>query len=140
MIEILLVLLLSSVKFAFAVGYMLANGFNYQKTSLTLLIGGSIGILIFFYFGSFINTLINKTITKKKKKKTFSKMNRFIVRIKSNYGLIGLSLLTPVVFSIPVGCFLVSRFYANNKLVVPIMLGGVLFWSLILPLINLYLY
>lgn len=139
MIEIFLVLLLSSVKFAFAVGYMLANGFNYQKTSLTLLIGGSIGIVIFFYFGTFINSLINKTI-KRKKKKVFSKMNRFIVSIKSNYGLIGLSILTPIAFSIPLGCFLVSRFYGSNKLVVPIMLGGVLFWSLILPLINLYLY
>ena len=100
MIEILLVLLLSSVKFAFAVGYMLAKGFNYQNTSLTLLIGGSIGIIVFFYFGTFINNFLNKITTKKKEKKKFSRMNRFIIKIKSSYGLIGLSLLTPIFFSI----------------------------------------
>ena len=139
--EIITLLLLSATKFVVAAGVLLiGKGYSYQNTVLILLCGGSFGTFVFFYFGEGVNILINKLLNKKKKKKTFTKMNRFIIKVKSGYGLIGLALLTPVLFSIPLGCFLAARFYYKNKWTLPALLSAVVFWSFILPLIKLYFY
>lgn len=131
-IEVLLLVLLATVKFIAAAGILLAKNTTHPIHGfMILLAGGSIGTLVFYYLGGKINLLLQKVIKKKQKKK-FSWMNRLIVRVKSNYGLIGLSLLGPVLFSIPVGCFLAARFYADNRNTLSIMLGAVLFWSIIL--------
>jgi len=138
-IELLLLLLFSATKFLFAAGYLLTDkGYGYIYTVLILLIGGSIGVFIFTFFSEWLNNQIDKLIKPKKKKKVFTKKNRIIVKIKSKYGLYGIAFFTPVLFSIPVGCFLASRFYNSPKNNLLIQLGSVVFWSLLLPLIKVY--
>ena len=137
--EFALVFLFAATKFAMALGYMLLPtvGYSYIEIVFTLLTGGSTGIVVFYYATGWINKQINKLFKPKKKKKVFTKTNRRFIKIKNRYGLIGISILTPVLFSIPIGCFLASRFYAGEKKTIPVMLGGILFWSFVLPLFRL---
>jgi hypothetical protein len=137
--EILLLLLFSATKFLFAVGYMLTDkGYSYPFTVLILIIGGTLGVFIFTFFSEWLNKLINRFIKPKPSKKVFTRKNRFIVKIKSKYGLYGIAFLSPIVFSIPIGCFLASRFYSSHKKNITAMLVAVFFWSLVLPLIKVY--
>jgi hypothetical protein len=138
-IEIGLLLIFAAIKFLFAAGYLLIDkGYPYYQTVLLLIVGGTIGVFVFYYFSGWINLLINRLIKRSKPRKVFTKQNRTIVNIKSKYGIYGIAFLMPIFFSIPIGSFLASRFYMNKKSTVPILLLAVVFWSLVLPLIKLY--
>lgn len=137
--EFILIFLFAATKFAMALGYMLlpTTNYNYTEIVITLITGGSTGVVFFYYAMGWINTLIDKLLPKKKKKKVFTKGNRRFIKIKNRYGLIGISALTPILLSIPVGCFLASRFYKGKSTTIPIMLAGIVFWAFVLPLIRL---
>lgn len=137
-IELAGVFLMAGTKFAAAVVYMLlrSSDYSYLEMVIVLILGGSTGIIFFYYTTGWINIQINKLLPKKKKKQIFTKGNRRFITIKNKYGLIGISVLTPILLSIPLGCFLASRFYAGKKTTLPIMLVGILFWAFIFPLIN----
>ena len=138
--EIGLLLVFTAIKFLFAAGYLLFDkGFPYFQTVLILISGGTIGVFVFYYFSAFVNRLINKLINRKNPQKIFTRQNRNIVKIKSKYGIYGIAFLMPIFFSIPIGCFLASRFYANKKTTIPILLLAVIFWSIVLPIIKIYL-
>lgn len=137
--EFVLVFLFAATKFAMALTYMLlpSTNYNYFEIVATLITGGTTGVVVFYYATGWINQLINKLLPKKKKKKVFTKGNRRFITIKNKYGLIGISALTPILLSIPLGCFLASRFYAGKKTTIPIMLVGIVFWAFVLPLLRL---
>lgn len=137
--EFILIFVFAATKFAMAVGYMLlpTTGYNYTEIVITLILGGTTGVVFFYYATGWLNALIDKLLPKKKKKKVFTKGNRRFIKIKNKYGLIGISALTPILLSIPLGCFLASRFYKGKKTTIPIMLVGILFWAFVLPLIRL---
>jgi len=137
-LELAFVLFTASVKFAIAVTYMLARNseYDYFDILIRLIAGGSLGVVVFYYFSNVLNRLIGKLFGKKKKKNIFSKKVRRFINIKNKYGLIGIALLTPVVLSIPVGCFIASRFFYKKKITIIAMLLGVVFWSVSLPLLS----
>jgi hypothetical protein len=66
------------------------------------------------------------------KKRVFTRRNRRIVRIWKSYGLIGLAALTPILFSIPIGTFIITRLEHNHKKILLYMLVSVTCWSLLL--------
>ena len=67
-----------------------------------------------------------------RKRKIFTRRNRRIVRIWRRYGLIGLSALTPILFSIPLGMFIITRLEHNHRKILIYMLISVSCWSLLL--------
>jgi hypothetical protein len=138
--EFILIFLFAATKFAMAVGYMLlpTTNYNYIEIVATLIVGGTTGVIVFYFFTNWINIQFNKLFPKKEKKKVFTKGNRRFIAIKNKYGLIGISALTPILLSIPLGCFLASRFYPNKKTTIPIMLIGIVFWAFVLPLFRLW--
>lgn len=139
-LEIGLLLVFAAIKFLFAAGYLLTDkGYPYFQTVLLLIVGGTIGVFVFYYFSAFVNQLINRFIKRGKPRKVFTKQSRMFVKIKTKYGVYGIAFLMPIFFSIPIGCFLASRFYANKKTTVPILLLAVVFWSVVLPIIKIYL-
>lgn len=71
-------------------------------------------------------------IKNQSKKKLFTSRNRRIIRIWQGYGLVGLAALTPILFSIPIGTFIMARFESNNRKILWYMLISVTCWSLIL--------
>tara|TARA_R110000782_G_scaffold259894_1_gene350884 strand:+ start:189736 stop:190188 length:453 start_codon:yes stop_codon:yes gene_type:complete len=135
--EIFFLLVFSATKFMASALYILAiKRISWTSTFLILLIGGCLGILVFYFLGAFINQLIDRLLRRWKKDKLsankFSSSSRRIINIKSKYGLIGISLLTPLLFSIPLGCFFATRFFKRSSQTLIIMLFGVVFWTVVL--------
>ena len=54
-----------------------------------------------------------------------------IVRIKQQYGLIGIAVSTPFLLSIPVGVFLVVRYYRSSSTKFLYLIASNLLWSVI---------
>lgn len=131
--------LLAATKFAMAAGLLASpvTDYSYLDSVLILILSGFIGVLFFYFFSNWVNNIIDRFFNKKKKKKKFSKKTRRFISIKNKYGLLGVSFLTPIILSIPLGCFVASRFFHKQKHTLLIMLAGVAFWSIFLPLIML---
>ncbi len=54
-----------------------------------------------------------------------------MVRIKQKYGLIGIALSTPFLLSIPVGVFLVVRYYSASRTKFLYLIASNFLWSVI---------
>ncbi len=68
-------------------------------------------------------------------KKIFTSRTRKIVKIWKKYGLMGLAALTPVLFSIPLGTFFMSRLEKNKKKILLYMFVSITCWSLLITTI-----
>lgn len=136
-LQILLVGILSATKFLTAPITSLNIGFGYGETLLITTIGGVIGVIFFYYLSSAIMLVISKLTGKfspakeNKKKRVFTWKNKLIVRIKRDYGLIGLAAITPTLLSIPVGTFLAARYFTDQKKVITYLSASVVVWSVI---------
>jgi hypothetical protein len=116
--------------------------FSFIETILWTNIGGIIGIYFFAFLSDKLILWWNRTFrnkrkahkSKKKEKKVFTRKNRRIVRIKQRYGLIGIALSTPFLLSIPVGTFLVIRYYRSSRVKFAYLIGANLIWSVIYTL------
>lgn len=129
-LQIVGLMLLSSIKFLFAPATVLVSGFDYWDTILITTSGGWLGVLIFYYFGKIIVGLfMRRYFASKKKKQKFTRSNKLIIRIKSKFGIFGLALVSPVIISIPVGSILAARYFGDDKRAVYAMMGSVLLWS-----------
>jgi len=127
---------LAATKFLAAVLLLFAdNSITTLETFLVLFLGGIIGMVVFYYLGKLINNGVDFLFVwlkiKKTSKKKFTKSNRRIVFLKNKYGLVGITTLTPILLSIPLGCFLASRFYEKKPNTIFIMLLGVIIWTII---------
>jgi hypothetical protein len=141
MLPILITILSSSVKFAMTFPLaILQFKFNFLETLLWTNVGGVLGIYFFAYLSEKLIAWWNRTFRKSLpaaartgsgNKKAFTKKNRRIVRIKQQYGLLGIALSTPFLLSIPVGTFLVVRYYRHTRTRFLYLIGSNVFWSVI---------
>jgi len=67
-----------------------------------------------------------------KKKRIFTRRSRRIVRLSRKFSLIWMAALTPILFSIPLGMFVITRLEHNHKKILLYMLISVSCWSLVL--------
>lgn len=141
MINILLTILFSSVKFAmtFPVAVMRFE-FSFFETILWTNVGGVLGIYFFAFLSDKLIAWWNRNFKKSRTKespddssdkKVFTKRNRRIVSIKQKYGLIGIALSTPILLSIPLGTFLVVRYYQSSRTKFLYLIISNLAWSII---------
>jgi hypothetical protein len=136
-LQVLLVLLLSSTKFLTAPITALNIGFGYVQTLLLTTFGGIMGVLFFYFLSSAMMLFIQRFNARfrpnrvVKKKRSFTWKNRLIVRVKRDYGIIGLAAMTPTMLSIPVGTFLAARFFDNPGEVLPYLIISVMCWSVL---------
>lgn len=141
MVPIILTILFSSFKFAATFPLVIIQyEFSFLETILWTNVGGILGV----YFFAFLSEKLlawwkrmfrrsNRKILEDEQqmKKIFTRRNRRIVRIKQKYGLIGIALITPFLLSIPVGVFLVVRYYRSSKLKFLYLIAANLIWSVI---------
>ncbi len=136
-IEVVTVFLLGTVKFVFgAVPLALSFGFSFFEAVVVTSLGGFTGVIAFVALSDIILKKVKKVQLKRKheqhvlaKKKMFSRKNRLIVHVKHRFGLVGIAALTPLMFSIPLGCFLAIRYFKDKQRVILYMFASVLFWS-----------
>lgn len=109
-------------------------------------LGGILGVVIFVFFSKAIIIAWRKLITNRfnyrnnKEKRIFTSRNRRIVRIKSKYGFAGIVILNPVILSIPVGSFLITRYYGATLKNLFWLVAGQVAWSFIYALFYIQLY
>jgi hypothetical protein len=125
MLNVLLTILLSSVKFAMTFPLaILQFQFSFLETLLWTNVGGILGIYFFAYLSEKLIAWWKRTFRRSARslsrsssaeKKVFTKRNRRIVRIKQHYGLLGIAVSTPFLLSIPLGTFLVVRYYRHTR-------------------------
>lgn len=155
LIKQLSLLLISAVKFLVAAPASYLLGFSFMHTFISIFFGGFMGVIVFFYFGKVLIYFFSKEFPLliraleqmtglrfwfyadvARKKKIFSRRNRVIVRIRQRLGLSGIVILTPVLFSIPIGTFLTLKYFSKRKGVLAFLSLSVLGWSLLLSLIT----
>jgi hypothetical protein len=113
----LIIIISSTWKFAatFPIA-VIAFKMSFFETLMYTNIGGFIGIVLFSLVSKgvihvFDFLLPGSSQRKSKGKKIFTKRNRRIIKIKIYYGLPGIVLLTHILLSIPVGVFLLTKYY-----------------------------
>ena len=136
LLEIIGLMLISSVKFLFAPAAVYAADYNFISTILITSLGGFVGVFIFYKSGQFISEWWIRRFSPKKNKKKFTRRNRAIIKIRARYGLYGLAFITPCIISIPIGSLLAAKYYRYDPLVLPLMFTSVLLWSLLLTSIT----
>lgn len=136
-LKIINLFLLATVKFFYTPISAFLLGLGLIEAILVTIAGGLFGF-IFFYNLSYIIILStqhlkphvrkvtpvsikkqyrkwrSKRAINKKNSKKFTKRNRFIIKTRTIYGKWGIMLLTPVLLSIPVGAFLLRKYYSDQ--------------------------
>jgi len=160
-LKIIHIVLLASVKYIVTLPYAMLIGLDYKYAVLAVLTGGIGGFLFFYYIskplnrglvilwsrfcgaipyslrGRYRNWCIRKSRTRKKR--TFTRRNRFIARMKSDYGLWGIIITTPVILTIPLGAFLANKYYAHKRHIVLYMILSIIGWAGVLSgLVHLF--
>ena len=137
----------AAIKFVVAPFEAERYGFNFRQAFLITTTGGIAGIIAFTFIGDAIAFGWKKIkgIFKKKKageaapKRIFTRNNKFVVRMKMKYGLIGIIITTPTVISIPIGTLMTHRFYRRKFRNVLLLSLSLIIWSLILNGVAQYL-
>ena len=147
--EIFSVFLLSTVKFVFGgVPLALTYNFSFFESVTVTSIGGFTGCIFFVFLSetliiNYRHRIANKLHLAKRStpEKIFTKKKRFIIKVKTRFGLVGIAALTPLLLSIPLGCFVAVRYFKHKQRVLIYMFTSVFLWSaasyyLYKPLIN----
>lgn len=150
-LKILIVFLVSSIKFLFAPAISFGLGLNFIQTWLSTTAGGIVGVVAFFFLSKWLLQLysryffyyfhivrvkiynsLNVAVPKFIPARRFTKRNRIIIRIVKKFGMAGIVILTPVLLSIPLGTFIATRYYSANRFLLVYLCLSVLFWSLLM--------
>ncbi len=120
--------LVATVKYMLAVVGVFAKNYTGLEAFALVTIGSMVGVVFFTYLSDKINRWL-KNYTKRRKKIGFL---RFLVKLRKSYGLIGISILTPILLSIPLGCYLSKTFIKSNKKIVLYMSVSIILWGIII--------
>ncbi len=103
-------------------------GLNPVETILLTIAGMMTSISIVSYFGIHLRTWYFRKFSKGEKK-IFSKKNRRIVKIWKQYGVIGVSFLTPLIFSPIIGTLIAVSFGEKKKRIILYMFLFTCLWA-----------
>ena len=112
-----------------------AAGLTFFETYFSCLAGGIFSGTIFYFLGEF---LLKKARAKKqaayqaaittglpiKQKKTFTPLNKGVVKMKRKLGIVGISFFAPLFMSVPVGTIVSAKFFGKNKFTYPLIVLG----------------
>lgn len=152
-LKILHIIVLASVKYFVTLPYAMLIGVEYKYAILSVLVGGIGGFLLFFYLSKPLNRGLNRAWPHlcrvmpggikrrfrlfcnqhlKKSNKRFTRKSRFLIRVKTTYGLWGIIIATPVILTIPIGAFLANKYYSRRKYIVTYMILSIVGWGVVL--------
>ena len=150
-LKIIQVFLLASVKYVVTFPFALLIGLNFIQTLIAVTLGGIAGFFFFYYLSGyvvkrlqFVRIFLHKhaphsvrlkfrqlMLWRKKVtgERVFSKRNRFIASFRAKFGLLGIVVLSPVILSIPIGAFLLNKYYSKHKMAKPYMVLSIVSWT-----------
>jgi membrane protein DedA with SNARE-associated domain len=107
---------LAVVKFVITPFTIYATGketIQFGEVVLTTGTGAAVGVLIFYYGGTYLFKWANHWKSKKKKT-VFTKGRRRIVFIKNKFGLMGFIAISAII-SVPITSLLAAKFFKHNN-------------------------
>jgi len=134
------VLAMGALKFLFAAPLSYGLGFGFLATLILLLAGGGAGMTVFFFTGARVMEWFRLRHLRREKKRlakglapdrVFTRTNRFIVRMKRDFGLPGLAVMPPIL-SIPITAVIAAKYFRHDRRTLPVLLLSVLAWSFVL--------
>lgn len=150
-LKIIQVFLLATVKYVLTFPFAILIGLNLQQTLIAVTLGGIAGFFFFYHLSGFtlarghhVKSFLRKHLPLSVRLKyrqlkawrirltgerVFSRRNRLIVRLKTKFGLAGIIILSPVILSIPIGAFLLNKYYSKHKFAMPYMVLSILSWT-----------
>jgi len=126
--EYVLVVLWSGFKFMVGVALSLGLGMTWSERLLTTLVGGVAGVLLFCYFGAALRRQIRRW---RKLPDAPAQPSAFQQRVWQRYGLWGVALLTPPLFSPPIGAAIVLAFGTPPAQAARAMAMAMLLWAVV---------
>jgi len=132
-IKIITIMVASSFKLLFGVPLAIATGYNQLESIVIASTGGIIGVVIFTFFSQWIINVIEK-VGSKKEKRIFTKRNRFIIKVRQRFGLIGLAFIAPNL-TIPIGTFVLVKYFKSRRKIILYESISVIFWAVVTSLI-----
>jgi hypothetical protein len=131
----IILFLLSTFKYAMTIPPIVFY-FNYLDSLLISIGGGLFGIVFFRFVWIWILTFWNKYVIKKEWAEPgpvkLNKRKRYIVRMKNKYGYWGIIILTPIFLSIPLGVFLLQRYFRFHKHKFVVLSISLIIWGTII--------
>ncbi|HMC97638.1 MAG TPA: hypothetical protein VKG92_08300 [Flavobacteriales bacterium] len=139
--DIISVILTSIVKFMFSglVSYSVGN--NFLETVLLTALGGCLGTVVFYSTGKrvleWLRVRYVRRVARRIKqglphRRIFTRTNRWIVRMKKNYGVRGFAAFALPLLSIPIAALLAAKYFRHDRRTLPTMLSAVMIWSVVL--------
>lgn len=111
----------------------LALKITWIETAVCSVIGMMITVALVTFFGDYIQRFFTRIFQRgePKKKKKFTRSNRLAVRVRIRFGLMGISFLTPILFSPIGGAILALAFRYHKKDIMLNMLASACVWGVI---------
>ena len=133
---------LATVKFSVSTIPGPSLGLSFVETFLASFLGCSISAAFFYIASEFVIQWAQKRRLKKeelllqqgkeiKKRKIFTKLNRFIFILKSKLAIYGICFWVPFFFSVPLGCIIVAKLYGKEARTYPLIVLGMAINALI---------
>ena len=153
-LKLLNVSFIASIKYFWTAPYAFLLKLNVWEALLCIEIGGILGFLLFYYFFRILFAQLKRLwpvvyyftpvmfkvrfelwrdrrrrrqVTMKK----FTRKNKLIVKIRRQYGMWGIIVLSPVILSIPVGALLGTKYFPNRQGFIPWMILSISVWGVI---------
>jgi hypothetical protein len=143
--KILQVFFLAMIKYFYAPIYGVEIGVEFWANFFALIAGGTIAFMTYYHFSKIVLVISSKVgpvlrqtfpeswhvafqerkarrELKRSHRKKFTRRNKFMIKFRRTYGMWGVILLTPVFLSLPVGAFLLRKYYIENRRSVPLAL------------------
>lgn len=151
-LKLLHVYLLATVKYFLTFPYAMLIGLNFVETMVLVTVGGVSGFYFFYYFSGHMirfyhqhhETIFSALkhyirvdlchLMERKQQSRHIKINRttrLLVKLRHKYGFWGIIIMTPSLLSIPIGAFLLKKYYAGKKNTVAYMMLSILGWALL---------
>ncbi|WP_394994656.1 hypothetical protein [Emticicia sp.] len=125
------VIAISMLKFAGGPLTGLALKLGWVETAICSVIGMMITVTLIVYSSDFIQKVWINFFPKKEKTKKFTKMNRLAIKTRRKFGLIGISLLTPLLFTPIGGAAIAMAFrYDKREIMVQMFISAVV-WAIV---------
>jgi hypothetical protein len=136
--EIASVFLLSMIKFVFGgVPMALSFSFPFIEAITVTTLGGFTSAVFFVNISDWLLARYKK---KSKiefalnphlpRKRIFTRTRRFIIKVKTRFGIVGFSFIVPFLIPIPLGSFLAVRYFHNKQKILVYMFCSLLFWAI----------
>lgn len=130
--ELFLVFIISTNKNFVGISLAVYYSYGFGLSVLLTVGGGMTGVVVFTYFGEWLMNFLKRWYDVEKKIDHFRSKNKFTKFLISGYGLSAVAVLTPVLLSVPLGSFMAITMEKSRTRIFLFMLGGLLFWSVLL--------